>query len=151
MGAPRAKKDYEAIAKKTGLSTWQIMGMVCRAVSHPAAYRLLKANNFVDSQIPGWFWRQDPTPKPDKAVAPLSQATSLKLPAAKGLAPLGEGLVDASASTETPPIESSSKEIEQAPPSLEQDPSSQKEPSPTPSSLPLSLEQDPSSQQLAPT
>lgn len=61
--------------------------------------------------------RQDLSPKPDKAAAPLGQATSLTLPAAEDLAPLGDGLVDTDETVETLPPGSSYTERVVAPPS----------------------------------
>ena len=91
------------------------------------------------------FRRQDPSPKPDQAAAPLGQATSLTLPAAEGLAPLGDGLVDADETVETPPPGGSYTEIVVASPSVDSV-------SPSGDSLPPSEElASPSEQELLPS
>ncbi len=87
-------EEYKEIAAKTGLTTWQIQGIVGNARSRPGIYKQLIAQGFAEEQIPGWFVRQARPQTPRESDVPPGQTTSLELPAPRdGQASPQEGQV----------------------------------------------------------
>jgi hypothetical protein len=69
--------------------------MVGNARAHPGPYRLLKANFFAETQIPGWFTREEAAKTADPETPP-GRTTTLELPTPEGpLAKEAEKLAEA--------------------------------------------------------